>query len=261
VTLFERQPQGLMLTPEGEKALQLARRLLQHAQDLKDEVSRGNQKISGRIVFGSPPSLRTLLTVPLILRLSQQAPDIQLVIREGSSRSMRDMLARGEIDFAIVSDQEDISVFQSTPLISESLCLVSLPSQRMKMNKPVLLTQVAKEPLILTSSPNSLRTILDNALRANGLSSHVVVEADTVQMTLELIRRGLGSTVLSYCAAVEPLEHHLVSACPIKDLRIRWVALHAGDKVVTRALKFCLEMLQQITLEASGSKRWITAQI
>lgn len=261
VTLFERQAQGLGLTPEGEKTFQLARLLLQQAQDLKDEISSGNLKISGRIVFGAPPSLRTLITVPLVLRLSQIAPEVQLVIREGSSRNMRDMLARGELDFAIVLDQEDITAFQATPLISESLCLVGVPGKRMAMRKSVSLKQVSNEQLILTSAPNSLRTVLDASLRSAGLVSKVAIEADTVQMTLELIRRGLGCTVLPYCAAAEPLENNQISASPVKDLRIRWVAINSGDKVVTRALKFCLESLQQITQEAFDSKRWMTAQM
>ncbi len=56
--------------------------------------------------------------------------------------------------------------------------------------------RLAKLPLILPSSGNVTRTVLDRAFAAAGVSANVVAEADVWSSILAAVRTGMGSTVL-----------------------------------------------------------------
>lgn len=99
-TVFERSSRSLALTPAGETLLAYARRIL----ELNDESVR---RISEPPVAGS---LRLGITeyfvpseLPFILsRFTEAYPDVHLEVRMGLSRELRQAVADGALDVALV---------------------------------------------------------------------------------------------------------------------------------------------------------------
>ena len=123
-TLFERNGRGVELTDAG-------RRLLTHAVDILESVSRarddvGNQRglAVGRVSVGLPPSIGRRITPALIDTFKRRCPGAQLAIVEGLSTHLLEWITTGRVDLALLHHPDPNESIELTPLIDEFLCLV-----------------------------------------------------------------------------------------------------------------------------------------
>ncbi|HYG44840.1 MAG TPA: LysR family transcriptional regulator [Bordetella sp.] len=260
VDLFERQARGVNLTEAGEVLLARASMLLHLADEIKGAVTAVGEQPTGPLHLGAPPSLRQMLVAPVVAQYHAQYPKVRLAVHEGTSKSMRDALAAGDIDIAIVSSLEALDAFDVRPFASELLCWVGPPEAGLDASHPVDISRIAGRPLILTAYPNSLRLIVDRALAQRKLSVEPVMEADMISMMFDLIRRGVGYTVLPYSAVHEPLTQQYVTASPIRGLRIKWVTAQSRERTSTAATSRANETFAAVANEKIVAGEWKTAR-
>ena len=235
VALFERLPRGIRLTDAGIRLQQRAADLLREADDLRGELRATAQEPVGEVVFAVPPSLRHMLTVPATAAFLGAYRNVALTILEGTSRAMREALAEGPADVGVFARDEPLERFEWRPLLTEPLCVVGPASAKLRLDRAITIEKVAALPLILTPAPNSLRRILDRALAGEGRACRPVVQAENVSLMIDLIDRGLGYTVLPYCAVDHLVRAGAVSTAKIKGLDISWVVATSGERRVSTA--------------------------
>ena len=99
-SLFARGRRGVTLTPAGEALLSRARpilRLLDQAADaLKDH------QIEGALSVGLPEEYGTSLLPAVLARFAARHPRVQVTVRCAASLALDALLARGELDLAVV---------------------------------------------------------------------------------------------------------------------------------------------------------------
>jgi LysR family transcriptional regulator, nitrogen assimilation regulatory protein len=261
VSLFDRQARGVRLTDAGAALMHHAEKLLRDVEDLKSLVGASNQEPIGTLRIGTPTSLRGPLVAPFFIEYHRRHPKVLLVHKHGTSKSMRDALADGELDLAVTSSQESIEPFSVEPLLSEALCLIGPAQAGLQIDKPVNSKRITEHPLILTSYPNSLRIIINSELAKLGQQITPVAEADTAYMKLDLVHQGLGYSVLPYSGVEEGLHNRYVSASPIRGLRIAWVIARSRERVQTIANQRAVELLHEITKTKIARREWRTARL
>ncbi len=92
--LFERRSSGMLLTPDGRKVLQMARRVLDAANEIATLKNRGGRGIEATIAIGVSTSVGPYLLPAATQDLHKANPDLRLMVREGSTRALtRDLLS------------------------------------------------------------------------------------------------------------------------------------------------------------------------
>ncbi|WP_336208667.1 LysR family transcriptional regulator [Nonomuraea sp. LPB2021202275-12-8] len=116
------------LTPEGERVLLWAHRILADADALRQDLSRMREGLSGTLRLGAIPTALTaasLLTTPFCERY----PHVRVLLTSLSSREIRRQLAEFEIDMAMtyLDDEEDLSEGEvhASPLYEERYLLLT----------------------------------------------------------------------------------------------------------------------------------------
>src|SRR5258708_29586654 len=97
--LFERQPRGARLSPEGHRFLPRARAILREIEGARAEF-RGPRR-RARLRLGILATIPLERTPPLLTRLSEQAPDIAWRYTEGSVDELDALLDAGRLDLAV----------------------------------------------------------------------------------------------------------------------------------------------------------------
>lgn len=220
--LLQRHSRGVTLTAEGLLFRERAERILAAARELRDTISSRADRPHGRLAFGMPPSLGAAITAPAIDRFHTAYPDVVLTVVEETSRALREAVLARRIEFAAISSIEPARDLRRQPLLTEDVFLIGPPGAAPTRPATVAPTRLAGLPLILTARPNSLRALVDATLRAHGVRPAVVVETNT-RLVVELVRRGLGYTVLSRAALLGEFAGTGVSAARIRDFRVSWV--------------------------------------
>lgn len=245
--LLQRHSRGVALTAEGRLFRERAERILDAARDLKDAMSARTDRPHGRLAFGMPPSLGATITAPALQRFHQAYPDVVLQVMEETSRALRQALLARRIEFAAISSIEPGRDLRRQPLLTEQVYLIGPPDAPATRARTIAATRLADLPLILTLRPNSLRALVDSTLRAHGVRPNVVIETNT-RLVVELVRRGLGYTILSHAALTGEFAGTGVSAARIGDFKVSWVLASLRAQPLSPAAA----ALQALLAEAAG---------
>jgi DNA-binding transcriptional LysR family regulator len=99
--LFQRDGRNSKLTTEGERLVELARKLVA----MNDEIVATYRKpaLSGTVRFGTPDNYADLFLPEALGRFSRSHPMVMIEVECVSSYSLVERVKRGEIDLALVS--------------------------------------------------------------------------------------------------------------------------------------------------------------
>ncbi|GAA5497318.1 hydrogen peroxide-inducible genes activator [Rubritalea halochordaticola] len=104
VQVLERSSRGVRPTPEGEKVLEHARKMLLEGETLQAELSGLGKEIRGSLRMGVIPTVAPYLIGELLLELKQNYPGLDLELVEDRTQVLIERLSKGDIECAVVSD-------------------------------------------------------------------------------------------------------------------------------------------------------------
>ena len=229
VRLFDRDRQGVALTPAGSRFLVRARRIAAEYEHALVELSE----------VTDPTLLRlgVLNTIPVRLveswleehRALGSGEALELL--DGSERDVTERLERGRIDLALTVVRPHHSRFHPEVLARERYMMV-LPRDHPLANEgEVLAEQLARDRMALRRHCEALPEI-NRFFVTRGVRPRFVLKTTSDERVLAVARSGIGVGMMPECFA-EPS----VRLVPVKDFELtREIGLlHAGDAQVSQA--------------------------
>ena len=263
VKLFKRSDAGVTLTDVGLVLKDRAVALLDRFERVRNEVSAHSLQPRGNIHVGLPPSMFDLITMPIVHQYYQAYPGVKLKISEGTSAELHEAVLAGKIDFAIVSSSESRPALEVQTLLHEQLYLMGAPGEKQEYLNTLAndLPTIATLPLIVTSRPNAMRLIIENALQAQGLESNIVLETSSTRLATELVARGAGWSILPYCAIQQLVKSRRIVAAPVPNMEITWVLIHSRERGLSIPGQRFRDLLLTIARSEIATNNWHGATI
>lgn len=200
VQLLRRTTRGVTPTPAGLSLLKRTMNLETELQDIRREVSGYAERVTGSIHIAMQYPLSTLMAGDLIVDFRDNYPDVSLHIIENVSRSITDGLLSEHLDLAVVdTPSHDHADLTTIPLWIEQLKLVGPASaaNSLLFRKPaVSVKDIAALPMIMPTHNHALRRLTEAAFARHKLQFQPSLEVDGVATICELVRRGLGYTIV-----------------------------------------------------------------
>ena len=221
-TLFDRHPRGVVLTAVGERLLRHAVEILRRMDVAYDDVRQAVDQPSGRVAIALPQSVAKFVTVPLVQAVVRQWPLVQLQLVEMSSGYIPEQLLHGLVDIGITFGTEDDARMRFMHILQEELVFVTTARQLAQHHDGsagstahMLLQDVARFPMVLPTTAQSLRRVIDAYTTKASIAPRIMVEVNTIHEILALVAVGIGSTILSFAAVSDLLESRQLLALPI----------------------------------------------
>jgi DNA-binding transcriptional LysR family regulator len=217
VPLFTRHGRGMELTGPGEALRARAAAILRQVEETRAELIEEAGAVRGRVVFGLPPTVGAVVATRLVERFHATYPEVRLRVVQAFSGYLLDWLQGGEVDVAVVYAGATASGVRTSPLLVETLVLVTEPGRDLPLHHAIPFAEVAKERLILPGPQHGLRRLIEAEAGRLGLALDVAVEADDLAMLKALAGKGLGATILPQAAVHEEVAEGRLRAAPIID--------------------------------------------
>ncbi|OEV11281.1 LysR family transcriptional regulator [Streptomyces nanshensis] len=186
------------LTPEGERVLHRARRILHERDALHHELAEMRGQLTGTLRLGAIPTAMTvasLITTPFCERHQQVTVELESL----SSRDIMRRLAEFEIDAALTYlDDEDLRGVRKFPLYEERYLLLTPVDGPCAAQTEIGWAEAAKLPLVLLPRRMRNRRILDDLFAADGATAFPAVETDTLDALYAHLASGRWSSVISH---------------------------------------------------------------
>jgi LysR family nitrogen assimilation transcriptional regulator len=241
--LFVRHGRGVAPTEAANRLYEGFKGLERQLRSLKSDVGAASVEPSGEVAFGIPPSPRSLLAVPLIERFAKAYPRVTVRVSEETSSELRDEVAAGVLDLAVTN-------------LHEPMLLVGPAGAKFGKQREITIGQLADFPLILTTRPNSLRLSVETRLSRFGVRPTIRIEANTLPLMTDLVRAGLGYTVLPSCGVRSLLKAREIVAKPIAGFNITWLIARAKSRSLTFAAERFCDMLRTIAQQQIEKGIW-----
>jgi LysR family hydrogen peroxide-inducible transcriptional activator len=189
-------------TEEGEAVLTRVRRIQTELASLQADVSSLRGSPRGTVRLGIIGTTARWLTPILVETLAVESPDIQLVVTDGTTRSLELRLLDGELDVGLVSLPVEDPEIRTTALFDEDHVVVGPNDHPLaKIEGPVDLAELAKHKLMLAAPGTPFRQEVDETFRAKGLRVQAKLEVDGLRLLASLAFQGFGVAIVPATAA------------------------------------------------------------
>jgi DNA-binding transcriptional LysR family regulator len=191
VTLINRGHSFEGLTPEGERLVVWAKRILAEHDAFKAEVHAVRSGVTGTLRLGTVPTASTTASLVLAAFCSDHPlAKVQILSRLAASELCR-RVREFDLDAAIVhTAPDDVHDMNLVPLYEEHYVLLSsadmLPSGASTMTWP----DAAQLPLALLTADMRDRQIIDEAFAGHAITVAPQVETDSVASLLAQVATG-----------------------------------------------------------------------
>jgi len=200
LTLFERGPGEVSVTPSGQKIVEQAQRVLEEASRIREIAAAGKDPLAGPLRLGAIYTIGPYLLPKLIPILRRTAPAMQLLIQENFTHRLADELKNGEVDVILVAlPFEEPGVL--TRAVYDEPFLVAVPKGHpWEGRKRVTSEELTSESLLLLGEGHCFRDqVLEicHTVRARERSPLArTLEGGSLETIRQMVAGGVGVTVL-----------------------------------------------------------------
>lgn len=196
VPIVERGQRFEGFTPEGDRVLDWARRILADCDGLTQEVREMRGELVGNLRLGVIPStvpMVSLLTTPLM----EMHPGLSVHIEALSSEAIQQKLDAFELDAGLTYlENEPLARVRVCPIFSERYVLFTSRLGRFADRETITWAEAADLDLCVLSPDMQNRRILDGMFRKTGRTPRMIVETNSVLALCSHIRFGHWATIL-----------------------------------------------------------------
>ncbi len=217
VLLVQRGSRFQGFTPEGERVLDWARRIVGDTRAMRQEVDALKRGLAGHIRIAAIPTalaMASMLTTPY----RAKHPDVSFTILSRNSIEVLGMLENLEVDAGLTYlDNEPLGRVQTIPLYSEQYRLLTSSDSPLGNRDKVTWAEVGKVPLCLLTPDMQNRRIIEQLLRQAGSDVAPTLESNSVVVLFAHVRTGKWASVMPAKLAEVLGLTEKVRAIPIVD--------------------------------------------
>jgi DNA-binding transcriptional LysR family regulator len=191
--LLSRHSRGVSLTSSGEALFPFAVRTRQIMEDAASLVgTKQPNKVSGILRIGTLETVAAVRLPSILIRYSELFPDVEVILRTGTSRELRDQVLDHRLDGAFVGGITGQENLEETEMWSEELVLVGPTSFRGKAS----LRNMSEVRILVFRTGCSYRSYVEAFLTNLGVNSIRQIELGTLEGILGCVSAGLGISLL-----------------------------------------------------------------
>ncbi len=196
VLLVNRGSRFQGFTPEGQRVLEWARRIVGDTRNMRDEINSLRHGLSGRLrIAAIPTALAMVATITTPYR--ERHPNVQFTIYSRNSLEILELLENLEIDAGITYvENEPVGRVSTVALYAEHYRLLTAADAPLGNRDTVTWKEVAQVPLCLLTPDMQNRRIIDRLLKGAGGESRPTLESDSMILLFSHVRTGRWASVM-----------------------------------------------------------------
>jgi DNA-binding transcriptional LysR family regulator len=183
------------LTPEGERVVAWAHRLLADADGLREDLAAMRGAVTGRLRLGAIPTALPIAS-QLTADVAAAHPGLSVTVLSLTSREIERRLLEFELDAGITYlDNEPLSGVRGVPVAEERYVLYVNQDDPLAARRAMSWREAADLPLCLLIPDMQNRRIIDAAFTTAGVAPAPRVESDDIVPLWEHVAHGRWCTI------------------------------------------------------------------
>jgi len=235
--LFDKLGKKLVLTQAGEQLLHHATRILQEMENARESLARLGKWGRGRLRLGASTTACQHVLPAVLREFKESFPDHSILIEPGDTPALVSSLLRRRIDLALSLEAENEAQLEFHPLFTDELHFIVGALHPWAQSRQVDRQEIARQNYVLYNKSSVTFRLIEDYFRLERLSLNTVIDLGNMEAIKELVKLGLGVSIVAPWIARKEIEDGSIVALPLgrRRLRRRWGILHWRGKRLTLA--------------------------
>jgi LysR family transcriptional regulator, low CO2-responsive transcriptional regulator len=228
--LTRKSGRNIQLTAAGEVLASFAERILALWEEAADEVAALKGIISGTLRIGAVTTAEYILP-PMLVKFTTERPDVRIKLKVGNRNEIVSMLAKHEIDLAILGTPPRELRTNSAIFARHPMAFVASVKHPLMSKKHLKLTDLMEANLLVRERGSGTRTTVERLFKEAGHSLRMGSELSSNEAIKRMAVAGLGVAFLSMHACTLEFEAGLIKMLPMAENPIQadWHVMHLAD--------------------------------
>ncbi len=246
--LFTRTTRAVSLTPEGQRLLPMAKRLLTDWDQALGDISDLFTLARGRLSIAAMPSFAEARLPEAIADFRGKYPNINISLHDVLNESVLEMTRAGRAELGVCFRPASVDDLEFTELFNDEMVALLPKGHPLSHHQNLTWQQLQDWPMVALAPPSNVRAYMDDLLAQHGLSLNVQVEVNQLATIKRLVALGVGaSAVPRMCVeygadsgvVYRPLIEPLVSRSIGLIVRRRYALSSAAEAMRDHILCYC----------------------
>ncbi|WP_333715584.1 LysR family transcriptional regulator [Pantoea eucrina] len=194
--LLHRDNQSVSLTALGKRLLASTAELLR-AHDRALAELQGT-RLAGRLTLGVPDEYAARIIREILPVFSAAWPNVVLALKMGTSDMLKEEVARGKLDMAVVVQPHEAVIPDALLLMTTTPVWAGPVNADLTVCNPL--------PLAVYDTPCVYRKAMTTALEADGRDARIILESHSSQAVHACVEAGLAVSVIDRAKVTERMQ-------------------------------------------------------
>lgn len=255
--LFTRLSRRMALTPEGERVLTVARRVLDELKRAEDDVRGMSDAGRGVLRLATQCNTGYHWLPPLLDTFNRKHPGVEVQIVVGATGRPIEALLDGQLDLAVITD-EDVTDPRIVirPLFADELVAIVAPSHRLAKRAWINPEDFAQENLMIYKADRKDSYVFTKILTPAGVEPARISQVPLTEAIVEMVKAGLGVGVLARWAVEPTLKSGAMVGVRItrRGVRRQWSAATLKNRIDPKWLAEFIRLLSTPPVPANAKR-------
>lgn len=235
MALTRKVGRNIQLTAAGEVMVEFSERILRLWEQAGDELAALQGVTSGTLRIGAVTTAEHLLP-PMLVPFTLERPDVRLKLQVGNRAEIVQMLARHEIELAIMGTPPRELRTNAAKFARHPMAFVASPAHPLMKKKKLTLNEVLGANLLVRERGSGTRTAVERLLREAGHPLEFGSEVSSNEAIKRMVAAGLGVGFLSVHACGLEFEAGLLAVLPTpaQPVEADWHIMHLTDQPIPK---------------------------
>ncbi len=246
VVLFDRGSKGATLTDPGRILYEKAKKILAIEDQINQELDELRGLKGGELHVGASTTVGNYLMPFYLGEFKRRYPDVKVSLIVENTRIIEDQILAAVFPLAVVEHEVNNPSLVREPIEKDELILFTSPDHRWAESGSVSKQDLMKEPFITRELGSGTREVIEEKLKAGGVSElNVVMELGNSSAITTAVAAGLGVSILSRRVIQAHLESDMLKQVHIKGLSLErdFYLITVADHYLSPASERFREML------------------
>lgn len=250
VTLFERTPSGMSVTPMGQRLLVEAEQIIAAVQHLAHSAQALRGRPTGHLKLGTVLEPVLLRVGDLLVRGRERYPEIELELHQVMSSDALARVRSGALDASFYfGDRPEPDLFAVA--LRDITYRVAIPGAWKDDLSGAAWEAVAERPWIVAPEPSSHRRLVVQLF--GGRLPARIIEADSESVINNLVESGAGVSLVRDEAGASTADGGRYFLWPGSEVGTRLWLVHAADRESDPLLAALRDVLDEIWADAAAA--------
>jgi len=250
--LIDRTQKPLVLTPEGEKVMEVALEILQRVEAIKDLPFKLQKEVKGELRIGIIPTLAPYFVPLFVSELNKEYPELELIIEELITSDIIHKLRSGHLDAGILSTPVDAGNLKTGVLFYEKFFLYVSDRHPLYKKDTVSLRDFDPEDLWYLQEGNCFQNQVNAICKLAGrspASQPLVYKSNSIESLRRIVESKRGMTFIPELATLmipseqEDMIKGLIGANPVREISLVYGSVYAKKHLLDAFAEVALSQL------------------